>query len=148
MKKLFLVAAIFAASMGMANAATAASVNEVASVEEVNQVAASETYVGTASISKMNDNTMSGNYSATFDYDATNGDIEGDFSIVVIHELSLSGNVYEGATGTIKMLITGKVYDFTATFSNVVASGDCLSFFCHAVTKEGKVSEFTFTGTK
>lgn len=145
MKKI-LMAALLAASIGTANAE---SIEANAPAYDNMSVTASTstTYSGKAKVTEMNGKSLSRTESASFDYNASTGDIKGDFSIVLIHTLELDGNVYSGATGTITMLITGTEYEFTATFTNVVLDGNTLSFDCTAYTSEGKESKFSFTGT-
>ena len=104
-------------------------------------------YSGKAKVTEMNGKKLNRTESATFTYDHATGNISGDFDIVLVHTLTLDGNVNSGASGTIRMNITGKEYSFDATFSNVKCEGNTLSFDCTATTHENKTSKFSFTGT-
>lgn len=150
MKKMILSLACMLASFGAANATTTASVN---AMSDVTTVSDADTYNGTATIEKMNDKTMSGNYSAAFTYDAETGEISGSVNVAGgIMEFTLDGTITGSAgtaTGVAANAITGNKYPYTAVLSDVVASGDSLSFRCVAtITSTGKQSIFTFKGTK
>jgi hypothetical protein len=142
MCKKIILAAFFAACVWMVGA----------TVSETVAVTATNVYDGTVSVSVMNGNNTSGEYDGSFEIDDVTGDIYGSFNVysstsgALIHQFTIEGNLYSGATGTIT-LPYGSPLTFTATFSGVSFSGNSVTFTCIACASNGNQSVFTFTGS-